>query len=479
MPPPGGRTYTPGNCPYLVRAMQSQLSTTGSLRPTDRPHSSQPPCTLRPFGMKSASAGRRGTRVNEKAGRETRATPVLNDPAASENNASRPRLCVVGPGSRFLSGITYYTFRLATALADGRDVSVLLMRQLLPTRLYPGHARVGKALTQLSLPSSVPTFDGVDWFWLPSLFGALAFLRRHRPACAIFQWWTGSVLHTYLLLAVFCRILGASVIIEFHEVLDSGESDRRWVARYVGMLAPILFRLASAYVAHSLYEQTLVATTYGIDPVRITVIPHAASSVSTLNHPRRLPEGKDRGPCQLLYFGVIRPYKGLEDLLGAFQLIPQTEISDYRLTIAGETWERWDEPARRIAIHPYRNRIRFIDRYLTDAEVEQLFRDADVVVLPYRRCSQSGPLHLAMGSGLPVVTTRVGGLVEALQGYAGGVLVDPAAPASLLNGIRAAQTLRGQHYSAPSDWTATAAAFSSLIRGVTSANASHQAAQRK
>ncbi len=60
------------------------------------------------------------------------------------------RVCVVGPGTRFLSGISYYTLRLINAFAKSHRTSAILMRQLLPTRLYPGRERVGKSLTRLA-----------------------------------------------------------------------------------------------------------------------------------------------------------------------------------------------------------------------------------------------------------------------------------------------------------------------------------------
>ena len=102
------------------------------------------------------------------------------------------RVCVVGSGTRFLSGISYYTIRLSNALAQSNRVSVVLMRRLLPSCLYPGRKRVGKKLSQLEYVPPVNVFDGVDWYWLPSIFVSFAFLIRERPDVVVFQWWTGT-----------------------------------------------------------------------------------------------------------------------------------------------------------------------------------------------------------------------------------------------------------------------------------------------
>ena len=145
---------------------------------------------------------------------------------------------------------------------------------------------------------------------------------------------------------------------------------------------------------------------YGLAHERIEVIPHATYEHYRNNGVRRL---APPGTCNLLFFGLVRPGKGLEHLVEAFGRIPSQEIGRYWLTIVGETWEGWELPFERIAASPYRDRISVVNRYVSDAEVDEFFGGADAVVLPYRQSSQSGVLHIAMAYGLPVVATRVGG----------------------------------------------------------------------
>lgn len=369
---------------------------------------------------------------------------------------------MVGPSTRFLSGITYYTFGLCAALSPRYDVSAILMRRLLPTALYPGRKRVGAAISTIQLPQAVDRFDGVDWFWLPTLLQALWFLGRRRPQAVILQWWTGTVLHTYLALALLARLRGARVVVEFHEVLDTGEERLAWAGAYVRTVAPWLFRLAGGYVVHSEYDRQLVIDRYGLPTHRIATIPHA-----TYDHYREQRGARQRmAPqecCNLFHFGVIRPYKGLEDLIHAFDAIPADEIAGYWLTVVGETWEGWTLPRELIAQSRYRERITFINHYVPDDDVDGLFAGADVVVLPYHRSSQSGPLHVALHYGLPVVVTAVGGLVEAVAGYGGAVLTEPANPETLLQAIRQAAALRGTRFADPRGWDATADRYHAFL----------------
>jgi hypothetical protein len=67
------------------------------------------------------------------------------------------------------------------------------------------------------------------------------------------------VLHTYLVLALVARLLGTRVIIEFHEILDTGEAGMPLVRAYVSALAPLLFRLADAYTVHSQFDRGLLS----------------------------------------------------------------------------------------------------------------------------------------------------------------------------------------------------------------------------
>jgi len=370
--------------------------------------------------------------------------------------SERKRVLVVGSGWRFTSGISYYTCRLANALTSSYDVGAILMRQLLPTRLYPGRERVGQPLNDLRYDDRVEVFDGIDWWGLPSLAGAVRFLRRFRPDVLVLQWWTGAVLHSYLILCAAARIAGVPVVIEFHEVQDTGEARLRWAARYVRAGIKPLLGAASGIVVHSRFDQEQIRLTYGVSTVPQVVARHGPYDHHRNADGERTARSESRN---VLFFGTIRPYKGLEDLIEAFGRLPE----DWRLTVVGETWEGWTLPAELIAASPARERIAFVNRYVTDAEVNDFFAAADLVVLPYRRSSASGPLHIAMSHGLPVVVTAVGGLVEAAGDYPGVRFAPPADPLALAGAILDAAPLIGRRHADPSSWADTVRAYDDLL----------------
>ena len=104
---------------------------------------------------------------------------------------------------------------------------------LLPRRMYPGRERVGEPRSRMSFEPAVDVLDGVDWWWGRSIFLAVRFLARKRPSTIVMQWWTATVLHTYLVLAVTGRLVGSRLVIELHEIQDSGEG-RIPLARWYG-----------------------------------------------------------------------------------------------------------------------------------------------------------------------------------------------------------------------------------------------------
>ncbi len=365
----------------------------------------------------------------------------------------------MGSGTRFISGISYYTYRLAMALTQRCDVAVVLMRQIIPRRFYPGRARVGARITKLEFPANMRVLDGVDWHGL-GLLRAVRVLAGFKSDYVVFQWWTGAVLHLYIILALVARLSGAKVIVEFHETQDTGESKVKGAAAYVRMFSRMFTGLAAAAVVHSESDVSAVSRAFGMGDRPIVVIPHGP-----FDHHLQGSEARSApaGVVNVLFFGTIRPYKGLEDLVEAFNRLEPEEIDRYWLTVVGETWESWDLPASLIDSSPHRARITFVNRYVTDEELSAFLAGADVVALPYRRSSASGPLHATMSAGLPVVVTSVGGLPEAAEGYGGAVFVAPGDPVALHDGLMRAAKLVGTSFADPHSWSSSAERYAELF----------------
>lgn len=384
-------------------------------------------------------------------------TRAVNDP---------PRVLVLGAGTRLLSAMSYYTIRITNALAGRFTVAILPMRQLIPTFLYPGRSRVGRTSTRVEYLPGVTIMGGVDWYWGPRFLNTLYQVRKWKPDVVVFEWWTGTVLHTYLAVALLARLRRATLIVEFHEVLDTGEERIPLARLWVKLLGRQFFRLASGFVIHSEADREPLDSRYGFGDRPCVVIPHGPNDHHAASADRRdVVTLRDAPPhaLNLLFFGIIRPYKGLEDLVRAFDLLDPDEIEQYWLTVVGETWEGWDLPISLIRQSRYRSRISLINRFVDDDEVVEYFAGADVVVLPYHRSSASSPASVAMSNALPLVITSVGGLPEAVADYDGAFLIPPHDPLALRDALRQLPELRGRRFTDPHSWDGAVAGYRALI----------------
>lgn len=381
--------------------------------------------------------------------------------SAPSSQHAWPSICVVGPGWRFTSGISYYTCRLVKAAAQDHNVSVIQLRQLLPRLLYPGRRRVGQPRARMAYPPDVPVYDGVNWWWGTSLLRALSFIRSNRPRVLVLQWWTATALHTYLILGMMARLLGARVVIEMHETQDPDEARYPVIRQYCRWGLRLLLRLCHGCVVHSTADFRSLETGYKTKRLRMTVARHGPYDQYDVAEESSAEDGAATaavkaaprpGVVNLLFFGLIRPYKGLEDLLAVFNDLSETEAAGLWLTIVGETWGGYSAPKRLIEESPHRSRITFVNEYVPDEVVGAAFSHADVAVLPYHRSSGSGTLHVAMSWGLPVVVSNVGGLPEAAGDYGGAIFVPPRNREALRAGIEDAVKMAHQRFTDPRDW---------------------------
>ncbi len=342
--------------------------------------------------------------------------------------AANKSICIVGPSKRFLSGISYYTIRLANAMSEKKVVSVICFRQLLPTFLFPGKSHVGKNISDLNFSPGVPVFDGMDYNNPLTWIHAYRFLKSQKPDVIILQWWTSSVAHMQLLLKAFGALLNRpKIIVEFHEVVDPFEESILPIRLYSKFTGKLLRRSLAAYITHSESDKELIAKRYAISPEKIHVIPHGlydqyGKILNTKEAKKRISINEE---FVILSFGLIRKYKGIPYLIKAFEQLPSEIVKKSRLLIVGEVWEDKKELLNQIQTSPFREKITIVDEYVPDEKVNVYFSAADVVVLPYLRASQSGIAHIAMTFGKPVIVSEVGGLKESMAEYEGTFFVPP------------------------------------------------------
>ncbi len=134
----------------------------------------------------------------------------------------------------------------------------------------------------------------------------------------------------------------------------------------------------------------------------------------------------------ILYFGIIRDYKGFDILLNAIAELKDSGL-DFHLLAGGECYgsdEKYTQLISNLGISDY---ITWHNKYIPDSEVSNYFSAADVVALPYRTASQSGVTQMAYSYDLPVIVTKVGGLPEIVDEGQSGITIEPENPTELAN----------------------------------------------
>jgi glycosyltransferase involved in cell wall biosynthesis len=215
------------------------------------------------------------------------------------------------------------------------------------------------------------------------------------PDVVHYQWLTFPPLDVRLLPPARPRVLTA------HYILPPGPSPRQVAS------ARRVFSRFDAVVAHSEHSAARLRDEVGLEPQRVRVIPHGAFDYLT-----SLPEEKPlaaelegaEGPVALS-FGLLRPYKGIETMLEAFRRVEGAE-----LWIVGNP--RMDVGPLRELAAAASGRVRFVTRFVEDAEIPAIFRRADLVVLPYLDAEHSGVLYTGLAFGKPLVLSAVGGFPE-------------------------------------------------------------------
>lgn len=181
-----------------------------------------------------------------------------------------------------------------------------------------------------------------------------------------------------------------------------------------------LYERMDHVIVHSEHGRNRLLDEVGVPADRVTVIPHGVLDALTRVPAVAPPELADVDPQVpvVLCFGLLRPYKGIDVLLRAWE-----GISGAELWIVG--MPRMDVAPLRAAAPPG---VRWVTRFVSDAEAAACFGRASLVVLPYREIDQSGVLYTALGFGTPMVLTDVGGFGEvAAQGAAALVAPDDSA----------------------------------------------------
>jgi glycosyltransferase involved in cell wall biosynthesis len=293
----------------------------------------------------------------------------------------------------------------------------------------------------------------------------IADTRRERPAVVHLQWLPMLEVSGVELAGVKqLSRAGAAVVYTVHNALPH-DGAPALASRYRRAYAAM-----DRLLVHTEHERARLVSELEVPSDKIDIVPHGPM-FHDLPRESRADARRALGLAEedevALCLGIVRPYKGLEDLVTAMLGLARRRPR-LKLLIAGQGDRKFiDRLIADVRASGQDSRVMFLDRYIPVAEVPALYAAADVTVLPYRAASQSGALFAAAALNAPLVATAVGGIGELLQGRDFAALAPPNNPALLARAIDEALDLpaserhaRARRFSAwisrESDWARAA-----------------------
>ena len=307
---------------------------------------------------------------------------------------------------------------LLRAFCEFADARAISFTRQYPKLLFPGESDRDPAYQGHVEPHTDYLIDSINPFtWRAAVKKAIA----EKPDVVVMPWWQVYWAPSFSYIARRLRRAGIPVVFLCHNVTEHE------AAAWKRALTRRVLASGSGHVVQT-----------NLDGEHLLELLPDAKPVLHLHpaydqFPTPLGTLAPEHDLELLFFGFVRPYKGLDLLLDALALVDSS--LDVRLTVAGEFWHGSAETEARIAQLGIGKRVELVNRYLTEQDVAEYFARAHALVLPYRSATGSGVVAIAHHYEKPVIVTRVGGLPDVVENGVTGFVVEPESPQAIADAI--------------------------------------------
>jgi D-inositol-3-phosphate glycosyltransferase len=269
----------------------------------------------------------------------------------------------------------------------------------------------------------------------------IRYAARSRPRILHILWNNKIEMFDRTILMFYYKLVGKKLALTAHNVNQARRDGKdSWINR---LTLRIQYQLCDRIFVHTQKMKSELCEDFGVAEKTVVVIRHPVNDAfpNTRLTPAeaKLRLGLRDDDKAILFFGRIRPYKGIEHLLAAFKPLSANSQANYRLIVAGEpkkgSEEYLSEIERTVKTEFNQTQIILRIQFIPDEQMELYLKGADVLVLPYKEIFQSGVLFLAYSFGLPVIATDVGSFREEIIEGSTGFLCDPGDPAELAKAV--------------------------------------------
>ena len=330
------------------------------------------------------------------------------------------KVCLIAPIPPFRGGIAKYCHSLAQELEKRHELLLLSYKRQYPALLYGDKPQLDTAFDRETITREFRNLSyDLDSMQIASWYEAVRKIDAFSPDVVILPWWVTfwTPLYVWLMRRLKKRKIKSLLLcINVYEHEDSFLKK---------MLTRLVLRRADLMIVHSTLEQAELQKINGMASIRTHLLPVFSYDISS-------PLQNDSA-FNLLFFGFVRPYKGLDILLRAVTMVADLDI---KLSVVGEFWHGSEEYIKLIEELDISSRVRIVDGYVSDSDMAGYFARTDLVVLPYRASKTSGVIAASYGFGKPVLATDVGGFHEVVREGCTGKLIPPNDAQAVADGIR-------------------------------------------
>jgi glycosyltransferase involved in cell wall biosynthesis len=319
------------------------------------------------------------------------------------------RISIFSAFHPFRGGIAQFNERLAKELEKEHSVNAFTFKKQYPDFLFPGTSQyVTTENKGIHADRIVSTFNPFTYF------SAAKKIKQSQPEVFILNYW---MTFFSLFSALFAKLLPRKTkkIALVHNLIPH---EKRF-------FDAVLIRLFLSQYTHFIVlskavEQAILSIqpTATIKHIQHPWYDHFGDKIDKQLAKEQLGVALDKKT--LLFFGLIRDYKGLDVLLKSFNQLPDK----YQLIIAGEVYgktEKYDQLIKKSS----NSSIHFFNQYIPDDEVTKYFSAADICILSYKTATQSGITATSFHFEVPIIASNVGGLAEAIENEKTGIIVPP------------------------------------------------------
>ena len=337
------------------------------------------------------------------------------------------KIILVSIAPPFRGGISNHTKDLFYQLKKSNDVKVFSFYYQYPSFFFPGKSQKIKNSQKFdNTEYTISTINPFSWF------KTCQKILQNKPNLIIFTHWNPFVSFSLAFIArILIKKIGTDKIISICHNIKPHERngiDNALIKFYLKPFKKFMFMSSFVQNELNLYKNKFKSV------VRFLPIDKNYISIYEKNDIRK-DMGFEKAKNIVLFFGLIRPYKGLDNLLKAIKAF-LLENKNNKLIVAGEAYEDINIYKQIIKEDNLNKQIVWLNKFIDDKKIEELMIASDLLVLPYNTASQSGVLSQAWQYNLPSIVTNVGGLSEYVDKNKSGYIVNPGDSLELSNKIK-------------------------------------------